>query len=161
MNMDIKVIGYISKSQIETDEIFNNIERFRDKNDIFLQVFDAEYVIGEEHLIWAYDKAVKSFKNGTNTANSLEIETILWSSAETQIKDALEKMGLKYDSKKIAILTDTDPSDITDVMGWVKDKSVIKPSIEKLKRFGVTQTEIDSVEKPYDLVFEKMATANI
>ena len=161
MNKDIGVIGYISKNQIDIDEIFNNIERVREKDDVFLQLFDARYIIGEEHLIWAYDKAVKSFKNRTNTANSLEIETILWSSAETQIKDALEKMGLKKDSKEIVILTDTDPSDITDAMGWKKDRSVVKPSVEKLKRFGITQTEIDSVEKSYDLVFEKMATANI
>ncbi|MGM0511013.1 MAG: KEOPS complex subunit Cgi121, partial [Thermoplasmatota archaeon] len=101
------------------------------------------------------------FEDGENRADNLEIEILLCSSGERQIKNAIEKMGLKDMSEKAAVVTDCDVGELIDHMGWERDDTILEDSITKLKNFGVSDIEIDSTDKPMDLVFEIMATSEI
>ena len=155
--MDVKCIGCKMEPSSDIDEIFERLERYRKEKSIFIQVFDAEMIIGKDHLIWAYDKALRNFDQKTNRADSLEIETLLWSSGKRQIKNALNKMGIKKSSKNVAILSDSNISDLLSDMGWEKDDNVLAPSKEKLEKHDITTEEINSVDEPYDLIYEKMS----
>ncbi len=153
----MKVIGVRFEGKKDIDDIFSKVETYRKENEVFLQLFDPSKVIGKDHLLWAHQKAVEAFDNGENRADSIEIETLLWASAEWQIKDAIDKMGVKDD--KAVIMIDGDPRDFLGSMEWERDDKILEPTEEKLMNFGIDQTEIDSVDRPFDLVFEKMSTS--
>ncbi len=157
----MKVIGIDTNEAKKSEEVLEKLDEFKEEHDVFIQVFDAGKVIGDEHLLWAYQKAEESFESGTNRANSIEIETLLWASAEWQIKDALAKMGLKDDAEKGVVLIEREEliRDLLDFMDWSRDDDAFEPNQEKLKEFGVKETEMRSVEEPIELVFEKMATS--
>jgi len=149
------------ESSKDLDEIFKRLERYRKEKSIFIQVFDAKMIIGKDHLIWAYDKALRSFDQKTNRADSLEMETLLWSSGERQIKNAIKKMGITEDTDKAVIIIEKNEDEFLELMKWQKDDSIIKPSLDKLNRFGVKKEEIEISDNPYDLIFEKMSTCII
>lgn len=142
-------------------DLFKKIETYRKRSCDMVQIFDCSMVISEEHIRWAYRKAVACFNADTNIAESLEIETILWASAEEQIKDALIKMGLSDGSEEAVVLIDGDTDAFLEEMGWELSDKGIEPSKEKLSNFGITKAEIDSTDKPFDLIFEKMATSRL
>lgn len=153
------VIGALVEEQEDLGNIFDMVESYRKENGVFIQLFDPTKVIGKQHLLWAHQKAKETFKQGRNRADDLEIETLLWASAEWQIKDALDKIGIEEGTEKIAILTDEEPEKFLHYMGWSHDDNILEPTTKKIKSFGVTDEEINSVDKPYDLIFEKMATS--
>ncbi len=155
----VEVIGAKIPKPLSSDSILDEVDKYRKERDVFVQVFDHEKIVGKEHLQWAYDKAVYCFNEGVNRSKSLEIETLLWSSGKWQIKNAIKKMGIKDHSKNAVVILDSDPKDFLNFMDWEREDRVLKPSLKKLKKMGITDVEIESTDKPYDLIFEKMATA--
>ncbi len=155
----MNVIGVKFDKSYQSDELLKKIDEYKDKNDMFIQIFNHRKVVGEEHLMWAYKKAKESIEQNSNRADSLEIETLLWASAEWQIKHAIEKMGVSDGSKNAVLMIENNLEDFLNHMDWKKYDKIKKPSIEKLKSFGIQQKEIDSVSNPYDLIFEKMSTS--
>lgn len=153
------VVGALLEEPADSTEVFDKVEYYRKEKDVFLQLFDQSKVIGKQHLEWGHQKAEKTFEHKTNRADDLEMETLLWASAEWQIKDAIDKMGIKDGSDKVAVMIDEEPNIFLDHMGWSREDKILEPTMEKLKSFGVTDKEIRYVERPYDLVFEKMATS--
>jgi len=153
------IVGAQLKEPKDLENIFDLVESYRKENEVFLQLFDPSKVIGKQHLLWAHQKAEETFEQGTNRADEQEIETLLWASAEWQIKDALDKMGIEDETEKVAVLIEKEPKKFLDYIGWIRDDTILKPNKEKLKAFGVTDKEMSSVDKPYELVFEKMATS--
>ncbi len=155
----MKVCGVRFKDEKDIDEIFRKVESYREEHDVFLQLFDASKVIGEEHLLWAYQKAEEAFENDENRAVSLDMETLLWASAQWQIKDAIDKMGVSNNLEKAVVLIEGNVGGVLEGFDAERDDDIIEPSIEKMKNFGVSSVELKSVSRPYDLVFEKMATS--
>lgn len=142
-------------------ELFKKVEDYREKRSLFIQLFDPRFVISKDHLMWAYNKAKKEISRGSNRADNIEIETLLWASGERQIKDAISKIGISKENEKAVIMIDEDPSNFLEYMGWNRDDSVLEFSKEKLKNHGISDKEIESTDKPQDLIFEKMATSMI
>ncbi|MFO7791941.1 MAG: KEOPS complex subunit Cgi121 [Candidatus Saliniplasma sp.] len=156
-----KILGCEIDPSEDLDQILDKVEEYRKKQDVFLQVFDANMVLGKMHLLWAYDKSLRCFNNNTNSAETLEIETLLWSSGERQIKGALKKMGIKEDTENVAVLIDSNVRQFLQFMGWKRSDSVLEPSKEKLKNHCITNKEIRSVENQYDIIFEKMSLSSL
>ncbi len=144
-----------------SQEMFQNVEEYRRKRNIFVQIFDSNMVMHEEHLLWAFNKAKECFAYGCNVADSLEIEVLLWAAGVSQIKDALVKMGVSDHSDNAMVLIEDDTEDFLDHMGWERKEEPLKPSKEKLSNLGITKAEIDSVEDPFELVFEMMAASRL
>jgi len=155
----IKVIGCQIDSPSNKDYILNKLESYKEMNDIFIQVFNVNMVLNKEHILWAYDKAKRSLEQNTSRADSLEIETLLWASGERQIKNAIKKMGVPDHANNAAVLTDAKISDIIEFLDWERDDAILEPSKGKLKKFDITDEEINSVENPYDLIFEKLSVS--
>ncbi len=140
---------------------FKHVEKYRKTKDCFVQLFDDKVVVGREHLNWAYEKALYTTKRGTNRCDSLEMETLLWASGHRQIKNAIDKMGLHDDAEEAVVMASDNLNSFLEYMGWQRDDSILEPSIEKLLALGMTKEEIETTDKPYDLVFEFMATSVI
>lgn len=157
----MNVTGARRRHDLSLEGVFAKVEEYGGEKDLFIQLFDPRRVIGKEHLFWAYDKARYCFDEEENRADSLEMETLLWASGEGQIKDALDKIGLHEDSPETAVMIEEEPDGLLNFMDWEKEDSLLEPSLEKLKEFGVTEEEIDTVEEPYELVFERMALSTV
>ncbi len=156
----IEVIWVNIPEPAKSKTLFKKIEGYRSETNTFVQIFDSNVVLHEEHILWAYNKAEECFEYGANIADSLEIEVLLWAAGERQIKDALMKMGISDNCSNAVVLLENS-QDFLDHMGWEKKEEPLKPSKAKLSNLGITRTEIESVDNPFELVFEKMATSRL
>ena len=73
-----------------------------------IQFFDARHVAGPQHLYFAAFNALNVFEKRTNISNNLEVEALLYASAQRQIQKAVEMMGIKQDSTEVAALIMTE-----------------------------------------------------
>ncbi len=166
----IKIVG--AKGNIQNiDGLLEQIQSFSQKNNVCIQVFNANMIFGKNHLISAVEHAQRSMKNKTNTTNSLGMEILLYASGERQLKLAIPKMGVKTGRAKIVLTLVKEKGEISDkivnemlnLFSLARDDSVIDGDKETLKIFGINKTELKTVSKNKygDLILEKVAMVDI
>jgi tRNA threonylcarbamoyladenosine modification (KEOPS) complex Cgi121 subunit len=153
----VEITGY-QDVDFDKAEVFLKTSRKQTRQDVEIQFFDAELIATQEHLYFAVLNALQVFKNKTNRSKSLFMETILYASAQHQIQRAIERCGIKPQTKNMAmIIIDTDPKQIQDVLqavtkcvGSEPNESVLgltKAKEEKIqKTFEITDTELRTIE---------------
>jgi len=164
------------------DVKINDIERFlqtvKSKTaDACVQFFDASLIAGWEHLRFAALNALYAFKGGVNISSSPAMEMLLYASAQRQIKEAVKIMGIKPDSRRVALVVLAENQQrasevlesIGKTLGGTRDDSVLKLTdgkIADLKRlFNISEAELEAkmerrgAQKKAltDLVIEHMA----
>src|SRR5660397_211785 len=88
---------------IENKELFlKKIKEIITGKNLAIQAFDADKLAGKEHLIFAVEKALDSFKKGTNIANDLSKEIMLYTAGTRQINRAI-KIGVHDGWNNIAL----------------------------------------------------------
>lgn len=126
-----------------------------------VQAFDADMVFGEDHLRSAWEHAERSFRRGTNVADDLMVEVLVWASGERQISTALEKMGVKAGSDRLVLLARGEGSaeDLLDPLGLKRDDTLVEGRREMLPLYGIGEVEMETVpeERLFDLVLERVA----
>jgi tRNA threonylcarbamoyladenosine modification (KEOPS) complex Cgi121 subunit len=141
------------------------------------QFFDAELIAGWEHLYFAVLNALKAFENKVNISNSLAVEILLYASAQRQIKNAIESIGIKTGSLDVAVVvlaeTELKANEILENVSQLilgkRDDTVLalteKKSDSIKKLFNISETELNAkLEKKHmekkaltDLVIEHVA----
>lgn len=117
------------------------VERFKG-----IQVVDARYVAGREHLEFALAQAEKAFEQGSNISKDPMIELLVRASAQRQIKKALELFGVN-NSREVYIIGEELPSGLVHSYGCEE----VEPRITRGKygrlreKFGVGEAEIAAV----------------
>ncbi len=104
-------------------------------------IFDPDYVIDEEHALFAYIHMKKAFEKKKNIANDPKIELLVRFSGETQISKAME-LGIKDTMKRIGVLVPEE-----------EGISTIKGDIKKIQKFFGTANKKE--------IFEKIAVMDI
>ncbi|MEM2896532.1 MAG: KEOPS complex subunit Cgi121 [Candidatus Bathyarchaeia archaeon] len=164
-------------------DIDHAIKKFKgDLGEVEVQFFDSKKIAGWEHLYFAALNALKAFRNKNNISKSLSMELLLYASAERQIKDAIQKIGIEPNGKEITVAIVIDEKAIhedlmdrilsivngklseTGLEEWSKDKvKILKDTfkisnleLNALKRKGMSTKEI--VKK---LIIERMAILSI
>jgi len=164
----IKIIG--AKGNIANIEDFlKNVTDFSQENNLTIQVFNADLIYGKNHLISAYEHAKRAFIKKTNTANSFEMEILLYASGERQLKLAIPKMGVKKGKANIAIfleskkITTNQISELLNKLSLKKEDKVLEGNINKIEKFGINKNSIATVSKDKycDLILEKVAMVDI
>ncbi len=61
----------------DVEDFLNKIKKISKEKNITIQALDADKLAGEEHIRFAVEKAIKSFKTSTNIANDLAKEIML------------------------------------------------------------------------------------
>lgn len=160
----------------------DNTERFLERMDrkkpssVEIQFFDAGYVASWQHLYFAVLNALTAFKNKQNISKSLAIETMLYASAQRQIRKAMDFLGIEPDTTNIAVLitgekhetVETALSLISAHVTARQDDAVLALSEEKTKAiqraFEISSLELETVMRGDDpeealtnLVIERMA----
>lgn len=164
-NVKIKNIGeFLTKTQAE---IPLNVEA---------QFFDAKFVASWQHLFFAALNALTAFKNKRNISKTVALETMLYASAQRQIRKAMEMMGITSHTSEIAtLIIGENTRDVKPVVEKISkrlnarhDDAVLELSPKKenivQKAFGISELELQTVRKKEDLgsalinlVIERMA----
>ncbi|TET62118.1 hypothetical protein E3J49_08780 [Candidatus Bathyarchaeota archaeon] len=170
------VISGFRNVKIENIEEFLKIIRKEKPPGVEIQFFDAKSVATSQHLYFAALNALKAFDNKENISKSLAMETMLYASAQRQIRKAMTSLGIKQASSEIAVLIigekpETAMSALSMISKRINTKpidTVLKLSEEKTagirEIFGISDTEMRVVMKKddlnkvlVDLVVERMA----
>jgi len=150
----IAIAGFRGVQIKDVDDLLNLVRR-RVK-DAYVQFFDADLIAGQEHLFFAALNAFKAFESKTNISDSLAVETLLFASAQRQIRKAVELLGIKPDSPRIAVLilaeTQQMISETLEIVSELtygeRDDDVLKlneKKFEAIKRlFHVTDSELEA-----------------
>jgi len=163
-----KIIG--AKGKISNiDKFLEKINSFCEKKSIVIQVFNAEMIFADKHIISAYEHAKRAFEQKTNTTNTLAMEILLYASGERQLKLAIPKIGVKKGQADIAIIfigdkiTDKLIDELMQELSIKRDDKVLEGDINTLKKFGLKESEIKTVSKDKygGLILEKIALVDI
>ncbi|MEM3695202.1 MAG: KEOPS complex subunit Cgi121 [Candidatus Bathyarchaeia archaeon] len=162
------LIAGLKGAKIEDTEKF--LKRFSKENLVEIQFFNACFVAGWQHVYFAVLNALTAFKNKRNISKNLAIETILYASAQRQIRKALENLGIKPKTMELAlIIVGEEPRTLKSALNAIiraakakRDDTVLELTDEKIagirKIFGISDLELEAVMKKGDL---KKALADI
>jgi len=126
---------------LRVEEVLERVREIDGGRGTVTQVFDATRVAGKAHLAHAARLALLSRSSGLGFADSLAAELACWVAAERQIKRAFEKVGLREDSRTVALLSvggkrERVEGALATVLGEIgikRDDEVMEPLPSKLK----------------------------
>jgi KEOPS complex subunit Cgi121 len=169
------ITGFRNVKIRDTKEFLKRIHKEKLAN-VETQFFDAKYVASWEHLYFAVLNALTAFKNKENISKSIAMETLLYASAQRQIRKAMELLGIKSETSEIAVLIIGENSEtVKSALSMIStsataqhDDTVLELSEEKKriiqKTFGISDLELKTVMKKEgleealtNLVIEQMA----
>jgi tRNA threonylcarbamoyladenosine modification (KEOPS) complex Cgi121 subunit len=169
------ITGY-NNLKIGNSKIF--VKNIREKlpQNVWIQFFDPSVIATWQHLFFAIVNAQLSFENEKNISKSIEMETLLYASAQHQINKAINKIGIKDDSSDIAIVIVANKEKQIDeslllISRYLEkgpDDSILEFSSKKYEKisteFHVSKNEIKAIltkdnikDAIRDIVLEKMA----
>jgi tRNA threonylcarbamoyladenosine modification (KEOPS) complex Cgi121 subunit len=153
--MYVAIAGFRNAKIGNVDRFFNTA-RNELQNIEAIQFFDAKLIATWQHLYFAVLNALTAFANRTNISNNLSIETLLYASAQRQIKKATETMGIKSTTTDIAVLVlAKSEKSVGEALNRVQklisaklDDNLLELSPEKfvgIKRFfGISDVELSA-----------------
>jgi len=187
-NRDKRVLTYIEEDQkylkiagfrgltIRDSEEFMKSSLQEKSPDIWVQFFDADLIATWEHLYFAVLNALLAYRNKRNISKTVAMETMIYASAQRQIRKAITILGVKESSSNVAFviigdkpeIVHTSFSEIEKCLAVVADESVLELTEEKTKNlckaFGITEKELKAVgaesnneQAIVNLVIERMA----
>ncbi|TGC08427.1 KEOPS complex subunit Cgi121 [Methanolobus halotolerans] len=140
------------------------------ENGTIIQAMNAGMIVGEKHVAFAVEKALRAIANKCNAANDPGIEIMRYASGKRQIGDAF-LMGVHEGEMDIVFVVLGDPENIScslaELGGLVCKKDVIEYSARKreaiLSQFDITEKEIGAVgeEMVPELVLERVALVDV
>ena len=143
------------------------------------QIFDAEPIISLRQIHAAAVAAYLSFKAGVNISKRLEIEFLLRLAADTQIDRALERIGVKPDSREVGFCIFADNREMAVEVGkaalrvlggeTLTDAELgVEDRVRSALRFyGIDESELGNVQADSRLqaalllILERIATLDI
>ncbi len=170
--MDIEIHG--CRGSIDDIEAFiEELQAFAAARDIACQAFDAAAVYGELHLLSAIRHAVRSFSRGEATCNDLAMEMLLYASGCRQIRDAIDRMGIR-DGEMVLVAVGSTGIDGADGQvagldvfmeehGLTPDSEVLSGDAGTLDRFDISVDEREAIDTSMygDLILEQVAMVDL
>lgn len=147
------------------DEFLHKLKKTSKEKNITIQALDADKLAGEEHIRFAVEKAVNSFRAGTNVANDLAKEIMLYAAGTRQISKAM-RLGIHKGQNNIVLVAVGEAVDISE-FNEIRPGSVLQYSEPKkeaiMQAFNITKEEIKAVgeEKIPELVLERVALVDV
>jgi KEOPS complex subunit Cgi121 len=157
---------------IEGTVFIDDMEKFlhklkkisKDKN-IVLQALDADKLAGEEHVRFAVEKAINSFRSGRNIANDLAKEIMLYAAGTRQISKAM-RLGVHNGENNIALVAVGEVPDLS-AFDEITPENVLQYNDSKkntlMDIFNITKEELEAVgeDKIPELVSERVALVDV
>ncbi len=147
------------------EDFLDRIKKISKEKNITIQALDADKLAGEKHIRFAVEKAMNSFKAGTNIANDLAKEIMLYASGTRQISKAM-RLGIHKGKNNIALVAVGEEPDLS-AFNEIKPELVLEYNVSKknviMEVFNITVEEIEAVgeEKIPELVLERVALVDV
>ncbi len=171
----VAITGFKNAKIIDVEKFLEKVRKEKTSK-VEIQFFDAKLVATWQHLYFAALNALTAFKNKYNISKSFEVETMLYASAQRQIRKAMEVMGIEPRSTDIAVLVVGDKTEeiektlltISKHVDVQSDDKVLELSKEKVatirETLRISDVELETVKRKHnaknalvDLVIERMA----
>lgn len=149
----------------DTEKFLQKLKRISKEKNTVIQALDADKLAGEEHIRFAVEKAITSFKTGRNIANDLAKEIMLYAAGTRQINKAM-KLGVHNGENNIALVAISEDIDVSE-FNDITQKPVIQYNKSKndvlAEIFNITEEEIEAVgeDKIPELVLERVALVDV
>ncbi|UCE28659.1 MAG: hypothetical protein JSV85_05115 [Candidatus Bathyarchaeota archaeon] len=150
----IALAGFRDAKITDAKSFFSQIRKMT--RDVQIQFLNADLIAGWEHLYFAVLNAMKAFESKLNISNSLAIETLLYASSQRQINKAVNLLGIKNESPRVAVLVMADTErganavleTVSQMMPGERDDSVFRLTDEKVagirKLFSISDLEFEA-----------------
>jgi len=101
-----RYLGISAITQVKpiTKEMLEKVMLMSEKRNVIIQLFDARKIATWKHIFIATINAIAAFKQKRNIASQLSLEILLYATAQRQIKDAINLLGVSEETKEVAIL---------------------------------------------------------
>lgn len=148
-----------------TEKFLQKLKRISKEKSIVIQALDADKLAGEEHLKFAVEKAISSFKTGRNIANDLAKEIMLYAAGTRQINKSM-RLGVHNGENNIALVAIGEDIDVSE-FNEITPKPVLQYNEAKndtlMEIFNITEKETKSVgnDKIPELVLERVALVDV
>ncbi len=160
----INIIGLKDVTCGNVNDLFDEIERLSDG--YLCQILDANAIAGVEHLYFAAVNASKAFNQGLNISKNFSIEFLLYVSGQRQISKAIGIVGVKHDTREIALVIFAQEEEfsskaiitISKIIGGIRDDDVleIRDPTHVAKLFGL-ENSYDNIATLKSLLIERSA----
>ncbi len=158
------------------EEVENILKRIREVTPLQFQIFNAEFLIDPIQIEAAFINALLSIEAGKRIAKNLALEILLKMSADTQISNAIKKMGVKKNTKYLGLylighsieeLEENAKKILEKINGKIMDENeILRINRGKniLDIYNIKEETINSIyndgilEPKLYLILEKMAT---
>ena len=162
----------------DPEKTVKDIELLGKKYNVLIELVDAELIYSEPHVISAIEHAIRSFQHNDNATSTLQLELLLYLAGERQIHKAIKKVGVTPDTNDFVIiivaeinafkgfngkLSNTIMDSVLKTTRLKQNNNDITGSQTTLRKFGITQKEIDTVttDNYEGLILEKIAMVDI
>jgi len=172
----VAIAGFRDVQIRNVEELLHIIHKEKSPK-VDIQFFDAAFVATWQHLYFSVLNALTALENKRNISNTLAMETLLYASAQRQIKSAMKLLGISSNSSKIALIiigedskaVDSTLTKISKMLNAKRDDDVLELTDRKVKTireiFEISNREIKTVRKKtgldkealINLVIERMA----
>ena len=154
--------GKVSIDNVE--DFLHKLKKMSIEKNLTIQALDADKIAGEEHIRFAVEKAINSFRTGTAIANDLSKEIMLYAAGTRQINRAV-KLGIHMGENNIVLVAVGD----AELSGFdeIRPAPVLAYDQSKkeqlMKVFGITDKELEAVgeNKLPELVLERVALVDV
>ena len=142
---NVQILGFKAtiNSLEETLNLINSIH----KDDEIIQLFNADAIVSENHILHGVNQAYLAFERGENLANDISVEMVLRCSAQRQISKAFKILGLKEGEMNLcAVLVNCDDytSELSSV--FTPDESVLAADENVLKKiYKISDAELENM----------------
>lgn len=154
----VELTGFKNVKIADAEKFLEKIRKEKQPN-IETQFFDARLVATWQHLYFAVLNALTAFKNRENISKSLEVEIMLYASAQRQIQKAIRLLGIHHDSSDIAVvIVGEEPERLRTALSTIArhinahpDETALELTREKMgviqKAFKISDEELETVRK--------------
>lgn len=170
----VEITGFRNVKIDNTESFLKAIRK--DQQRAAVQFFNAELVATWQHLYFAVLNALLAFRNKRNISKKVEVEVMLYASAQRQIRKAILLVGVKRESADVAAVIIGENRDVVNATLSSVSKHIhsepdatvleLSPSKEQQIRsaFRISENELKAVvnsvavhQALVDLVCERMA----
>lgn len=155
-------ITYIKK----VSDFLNKINEIASESEVLIQAMNSNMIAGYEHVMYAIEKANKSFETNKNVAKDKGIEIMRYAAAKKQIEDAFS-LGIAEGNNNILLIVLGNEKDTlkayNELKKTVTEKDLLEYTAEKkfyiMQQFKITLEELNVVgeDKIPKLVKERVA----
>ena len=157
---NVQILGF--KATINSlEETLDLVNSFH-KDDEIIQLFNADAIVSQNHILHGVNQACLAFDRGENLANDMSVEIVLRCSAQRQISKAFKIMGLKEGEMNLcAVLVNCGDytSELSSI--FTRDDSVLDANDDELKKiYKISDDELKNMTLE-EIIIDRITKLNV